>query len=647
MASVPHIVIIGGSFAGVYTAKALDAALGTSAKITLIEEKEAFFITFGSPRTLSDPSFAKRVWVPYTKIFSKNPENKVVQNTVKSVHEKHVILKDDTKIEFDYVCIATGSSLNSPLKSTKHTIKEGIEESNTLHNAIKAATTNGVVIVGGGSVGIELAGEIKTDLPGVKVTLIHGAGELLNNSPYITSKTKSRTLDSLKKLGVEVLLNSRVVRNEDGSILPGGSTFNLTPHTLKLESGTEITSDVQILCTGISKPNSELAASLAEGVLDEKGYIKVLKTGQVAGFKHIFALGDVSDLDIVKVGYLAYKVQSPKIVANIISLIKGPGGKLVEYTPVKENQGVIMVTTGRNTGVCQLPLVGTLGDWAARGIKILSYLLPPLDKLDHHTLYTSPHLTPKSLLLFRSLAAIYCLAVLILNLAIGPLPAPVETYLAYFTHLNYLGLIIYFTVSSINTYFYLKANCDPSFSQKQHKVFTWMQWMLYVLPGVNHYIIPLLFWLLLSGPLLRDPGSKSGWEWFNNLNMHLGDGVLMLAELFLGRTPILYTYWFSYLGVSVLYLGWVAIFHIFCSGLPDVVRDKEMYPDGPDDCWECNLSQLTNCTRYSGYRCRSPWGDSKTWRVDCDGLPASLITAWASAGTFNCWVGADGPAYCQ
>jgi NADH dehydrogenase FAD-containing subunit len=263
--------------------------------------------------------------------------------------------------------------MNSPLKSNQLTVADGIKEATEIQEAISKASS--VAIVGGGSVGIEVAGEIATDHPNIKVTLIHGASELLNNSPYITPKTKQMALEALKKRNVEVVLNARVKKDSEGHLLPGGKPVHLSSHILTTEDNQQITSDVQILAIGIAKPNSDLAASLASDLLDEKGYIKVKKTGQLHNFQHMFALGDVSDLDDVKMAAIAFMGQAPKIASNITTLIKTKKTgatvepKLVEYAPVTPSMGAMMVTIGRAGGVAQLPFVGTFGDWVTRTLK--------------------------------------------------------------------------------------------------------------------------------------------------------------------------------------------------------------------------------------------------------------------------------------
>ena len=60
------------------------------------------------------------------------------------------------------------------------------------------------MIVGGGAVGVEIAGEISTEYPDKEVTIIHGGRHLVWN--YLTAKFHGKVRSTLDNLGVNVLL---------------------------------------------------------------------------------------------------------------------------------------------------------------------------------------------------------------------------------------------------------------------------------------------------------------------------------------------------------------------------------------------------------------------------------------------------------
>jgi NADH dehydrogenase FAD-containing subunit len=76
---------------------------------------------------------------------------------------------------------------------------------------IKAA--HHIIIVGAGAAGVEIAGDIKSQYPQKKVTLIHSREQLLNNfGPGLHDRAKS----ALEELGVELYLGQRVISGLEG-----------------------------------------------------------------------------------------------------------------------------------------------------------------------------------------------------------------------------------------------------------------------------------------------------------------------------------------------------------------------------------------------------------------------------------------------
>ena len=71
----------------------------------------------------------------------------------------------------------------------------------------KIKSSSSVLIIGGGRMGVELAGEIAADYPEKNVTLIHDGPRLLE---YIGPKASNKALKWLKSKRVEVLLEQSV-----------------------------------------------------------------------------------------------------------------------------------------------------------------------------------------------------------------------------------------------------------------------------------------------------------------------------------------------------------------------------------------------------------------------------------------------------
>lgn len=66
-----------------------------------------------------------------------------------------------------------------------------------------------VLIIGGGPVGCELAGEILETNPKIKLTLVHGDTSLINSA--MSDKLRLKTQEQLEQLGTSVFPSSKLV----------------------------------------------------------------------------------------------------------------------------------------------------------------------------------------------------------------------------------------------------------------------------------------------------------------------------------------------------------------------------------------------------------------------------------------------------
>ena len=70
------------------------------------------------------------------------------------------------------------------------------------------AKSNRIVVIGGGAVGVELVGELASDYPNKKVTLMHNRDQILDER--LSQKLLKKIQDGLKALKVETVLGERV-----------------------------------------------------------------------------------------------------------------------------------------------------------------------------------------------------------------------------------------------------------------------------------------------------------------------------------------------------------------------------------------------------------------------------------------------------
>uniref|UniRef100_A0A7S2V287 FAD/NAD(P)-binding domain-containing protein n=1 Tax=Fibrocapsa japonica TaxID=94617 RepID=A0A7S2V287_9STRA len=201
------------------------------------------------------------------------------------------------------------------------------------------------MIVGGGPVGLELAGEIFAAYPDKKVTIVHSHANLLNNSqPPLSSKFTARMLKLVEQMGATVILDDRVNVNLE-ELDANNMIVNSTTYTTG--KGERVEADLLVWCVGTSSTNLKLyrdsgwESSLCSGHLKCTKYLQV----EGVGDGKIFALGDIADTGATKMMYHAG--EQAKIVAkNLVLLEQGKG--LKPYPVPKK--GTMIVPLGPKGG---------------------------------------------------------------------------------------------------------------------------------------------------------------------------------------------------------------------------------------------------------------------------------------------------------
>lgn len=173
--------------------------------------------------------------------------------------------KEVSTHSYDYFVSATGLRRVWPVVPQSLTRKQYLLEAEEQIHAVNNAQ-HGVVVVGGGAVGIEMASEIKLIKPDVKVTLVHSRDKLLS-SEGLPDETKDRALELLKAEGVEVLMSHRVARsdktvNDDGSV-----RFDI-----EFTNGHKMIASEVIMAISKSVPTTTY---LPQAALNEEGYVKI------------------------------------------------------------------------------------------------------------------------------------------------------------------------------------------------------------------------------------------------------------------------------------------------------------------------------------------------------------------------------------
>lgn len=311
------IVIIGGGFAGSYAAKKLESKFN----VTLIDTKDYFEFTPGILRTIVKPKHLKKIQILHEDYLKKT---KIVIGKVSEVARSFVKL-NGKKLNFDYLVIATGSRYCSPFKDSNVVIATRAKTLEKHYNEVSRAKK--ILIIGGGLVGVELAGELVSEYDDKEITIAHGADKLIqrNSEKAINYATKFLT-----DRGVKILYNEYVSNSSKGK------------YTTK--NGKEISADLVFLCTGII-PNSDFMKKNFSSQIGEHGHLVVNEFFEFGGEKNIFAIGDVTNVKEEKTAQNAQR-HAKLIVKNIGRLENGETPK--KYVSKKS------------------PLIISLGKW--RGI---------------------------------------------------------------------------------------------------------------------------------------------------------------------------------------------------------------------------------------------------------------------------------------
>ena len=300
----PHLIIIGGGFAGVELIKQLN---NKPIKVTVLDKHNYFNFQPLMYQVASGGLGPDAIAYPLRKIISKMPNIAFRMAEVLEVKtNENQVVTNIGHFHYDYLCIATGAQTNffGNAELEKHSmqlksIPDALDlRSNILQEFEKALSESesgnierilNFVVVGGGPTGVETAGalaEIKKnvvpadyrelDASKMQVHLIEAAPRLLAAMSEISS-TKAKQF--LEDLGVHVQLNTSVQNYE-------GSSGNLT-----LSTGEILKTDTIIWSAGVK---GKTIPGIPETLIVRGNRYQVNEYNQLEGFSNVFAIGDIA-----------------------------------------------------------------------------------------------------------------------------------------------------------------------------------------------------------------------------------------------------------------------------------------------------------------------------------------------------------------
>ncbi|MEA5571643.1 NAD(P)/FAD-dependent oxidoreductase [Calothrix sp. UHCC 0171] len=374
-----QVVIIGGGFGGLYTAKALAKA---NVDVTLIDKRNFHLFQPLLYQVATGTLSPGDISSPLRSILSKSKNTKVLLGEVSDIDPKtQEVILNDRIVRYDTLIVATGANHsyfgNDAWKEVApglKTVEDAIEIRRRIFSAFEAAEkeTDPVkrralltfVIVGGGPTGVELAGAIaelayKTlkedfrdiDTSETKVVLLQGADRIL---PSLAPQLSKAAAESLEKLGASVQTKTRVTNIENNVVTyKQGDEFH------------EITSKTILWAAGIQASPMAKILALRTGVeCDRAGRVIVEPNLSIKGYENIFAVGDLANFSHQKdqplPGVAPVAIQEGEYVAKLIQ--KRLRGKTMQAFKYNDYGALAMI--GQNAAVVDLGSIKLQGFFA-------------------------------------------------------------------------------------------------------------------------------------------------------------------------------------------------------------------------------------------------------------------------------------------
>jgi NADH:ubiquinone reductase (H+-translocating) len=386
----PRIVILGGGFAGVYTAMALEKALrrGDEYEIILVNKENYFVFQPMLPEVISGTIGLTDVVSPLRRLL---PRTDIHIREVESVDFERKIVTTSPGfkphphlIPFDHLVLAMGTvtdfrglpglpehampfkNLGDALELRNHLIRALEEASIERHDMELRQQLLTFVVAGGGFSGVEVVAEVndfvrnvarsypRIDPSEIRVILLHGIDRIL---PEVDESLALFAQKILAKRGVEIRLRTRLASaTGNAAILSGGEAIP----TRTLVS--TVPSFPHPLLEGLALPKSKTGRLVTDGHL------------QVEGTPNVWAVGDcarIATADGTVVPPTAQHATRQADVAahNILTTIRGGPKRIFDFKGLGK-----MGALGHRSAVAEIlgvKLSGFLAWWVWRTIYLM------------------------------------------------------------------------------------------------------------------------------------------------------------------------------------------------------------------------------------------------------------------------------------
>ncbi len=323
------VVIIGGGFCGSLAAKYLDA----KAEVVLIDRKDYFEFSPSIHKVVFNPAHFKKIAIPFNRFLKRT---RIITDKLLRVTPIYVETEKE-KIEFDYLIIASGIDYPVLLddKTDVHALKSG-KDALAIGDAVKKAEH--ILIVGGGLIGTEIAGELATKA-NKRVVIVHPKDRLLERNPESAS---NYAMKFLEQRGVNIIFGEKVVSRQG--------------HSFITDKGRKIDAELALWCAGI-KCNPWFMESFPVHIFTERKSLKVNEFLQLAGFSNIFVGGDINDVKEEKTAQNAER--HAKLICQNIERSQ----RDIALKAHKPRSGPLVISLGSKAATMVLP-----NNWVINGV---------------------------------------------------------------------------------------------------------------------------------------------------------------------------------------------------------------------------------------------------------------------------------------
>ncbi|MGW3208714.1 NAD(P)/FAD-dependent oxidoreductase [Streptomyces sp. NPDC001135] len=318
------VVVVGAGYAGTIAANRL-AKKVKAAEITVINPRPDFVERVRLHEQIAGTGAAA---TPLTSMLREGVATRL--DTVDKISDGEVALGDGSRLDFDYLFLAVGSTV-APLPGTVPVgIWEGAERARTALAGLPGGAA--VTVIGGGLTGIETAAEVAYGRPDLRVRLV---GQTIAAS--LSAGAQKRVRTGLERLNVEIVEGS-VAQIAPGAGEGGGDA-------VRLHSGPQFTSDLTLWAIIGSVPDLAARSGLE---VDADGRAVVDEYLRSVTDPRIFVVGDCAAVPGARAACATAMPQGAHAADTLACMIEGRKPK--PYSMGYTGQGVSL---GRRDGLLQ------------------------------------------------------------------------------------------------------------------------------------------------------------------------------------------------------------------------------------------------------------------------------------------------------